>query len=309
MQWNREKVLIILAFAAIYFIWGSTFLVNWYAIQDIPPFLMSSARFFVAGLLLYLVMRLLGAARPTRKHWWHALLSGILFLTIGTGGVVWAEQYLDSSMAALLIGAEPLVILILMWQLQSKRPKWNGALGVSLGIIGMYLLVGQPKIIADREHVIGLIAILISMLSWGVVAVKINDFHLPESRILASAMQMIGGGLMLFLMSLFSGELNTFDPAGITTRGFLSVLYLIFFGSIVAFSAFNFLLTKVSPDKVATSNYVNPIVALLLGWGLNNEEITPQSLIAASLLIFSVFLVNSKWKTKRLSRMKPRVSK
>ena len=298
MQIKQEQLLIILSFAAIYFIWGSTYLVNWYAIQDIPPFLMAGSRFLTAGLLLFGFMHLMGSPMPSRKNWWHAFITGSLFLSIGTGGVVWAEQFIDSNVAALLIGGEPLIIVLLMWQLKSKRPKWNGILGVILGMFGMYLLVGQPQFIANRENVWGLFAIAISMLGWGVIAVKINDFDLPQSRFQSSAMQMICGGIVLLLFSAVGGQLQDFSFARLTSRSVFSWFYLVFLGSIVAFTAFNYLLSKVSPDKVATSNYVNPIVAMLLGWGLNDEHISSQSLLAASILIFSVFLINNKWKPK-----------
>lgn len=291
---TKERLLIIAAFAAIYFIWGATYLANWYAVQDMPPFLMSAARFFTAGLILFGVGIALGQSLPTRRNWQQAFWVGTFFLGLGTGGVVWSMQYLDSSMAALLIGGEPLVILLLMWLLKSTVPKWNGLLGVGLGILGMYLLVGQPHLIANSDNLKGLIAIAISMLSWGVIAVKLNDFDLPSSKLLSSAMQMMSGGFSLLLFSLWIGEYKDFSWASVTPRGVGAWIFLIFFGSIVAFSAFNYLLTKVSPDKVATSNYVNPVVALLLGWGLNNEEITTQSLIAAVILIFGVFLINSK---------------
>lgn len=298
MSSNKERVLIVAAFAAIYFIWGSTYLANWYAIQDMPPFLMSGARFVTAGVLLYLFTMVLGQPRPTRRNWVYALLSGTLFLAIGTGGVVWAEQFIDSSMAALMIGAEPVVIVLLMWLLNSKKPTLSAILGVSLGLVGMYILVGQPTFIANRESLMGLVAIAISMLAWGVVSVKLNDFDLPQSRMQSSSMQMLGGGAILFLFSAFSGETSQFAWANLSSRGIGAWFFLVFLGSIVAFSAFNYLLTKVSPDKVATANYVNPIVALLLGWGLNNEEVSGRSLFAAAILIFSVFLINTKWAAK-----------
>lgn len=298
MPLTKERLLILAAFAAIYFIWGSTYLANWYAIQDIPPFLMCGARFLTAGALLYLFTLALGTPSPSLRNWAYAALSGLLFLAIGVGGVVWAEQYIDSSMAALMIGAEPVIIVLLMWWIKAKKPSWNAILGVSLGLVGMYLLVGQPTFIASWDSIKGLIAIGISMLAWGIVSVTLNDFDLPKSRMQSSAIQMLCGGVLLFLFSLFTGETAEFAWDKLTTRGVGSWLFLVFMGSIVGFSAFNYLLTKVSPDKVATANYVNPVVALLLGWGLNQEHISGRSLLAAGILIFSVFLVNTKWLSK-----------
>jgi drug/metabolite transporter (DMT)-like permease len=291
---SREQLLIIGAFAAIYFIWGSTYLFNWYAIHDIPPFLMSGSRFLTAGFILFAFSMLSGKKLPTRRQWGHAGICGILFLSIGTGGTVWAEQYIDSGITALMIGSEPLIITFLLWQLKAKRPGLSAILGLSIGTLGMYLLVGQPSFIQSADSLKGLIAIFISMIAWGIIAVKLNDFDLPESRIQASAMQMLMGGTVLVLFSGLTGEFPQFAWVNITARGGFSWIYLVIFGSIIAFSSFNFLLSKVSADKVATSNYVNPIVALLLGWGLNNEYISPQSLAAAGLLLFSVFLINSR---------------
>lgn len=298
MQMNKERLMILAAFAAIYFIWGSTYLANWYAIQDIPPFLMCGARFLTAGVILYIFTLLLGTPSPSLRNWAYAALSGLLFLSIGVGGVVWAEQYIDSSMAALMIGAEPVVIVLLMWWVRSEKPSLNAIVGVSLGLVGMYLLVGQPTFIASWDSIKGLIAIGISMLAWGIVSVKLNDFDLPASRMQSSAIQMLCGGFILSLFSFFSGETSQFAWADLTPRGIGAWLFLVFLGSIVGFSAFNYLLTKVSPDKVATANYVNPVVALLLGWGLNQEYVSGRSLLAAGILIFSVFLVNTKWLSK-----------
>lgn len=298
MKLTKEQILIIAAFAAIYFIWGSTYLFNWYAIQDIPPFLMSGSRFLTAGLLLFVFTLFLGKKSPSPKQWFHAWIAGTLFLSIGTGGVVWAEQYIDSSMAALMIGAEPLVITILLWQLKGNRPGLQAVLGLALGSAGMYLLVGQPSLIASSDTLKGLIAIFISMLAWGFIAVKLNDLQLPESRIQGSAMQMLTGGAMLILFSAISKEHLDFHWSDLSLRGTLSWVYLIIFGSIIAFSSFNYLLTKVSPDKVATANYVNPVVALLLGWGLNQEYVSSQSLLAACTLLISVFLINTKPRSK-----------
>lgn len=307
MKFSKEQFLIIGAFAAIYFIWGSTYLFNWYAIQDIPPFMMAGSRFLTAGIILFLFTLSIGKKFPSPKNWFHSWIAGTLFLSVGTGGVVWAEQFIDSSIAALMIGAEPLVITLLLWQLKGNKPGLKAILGLALGTTGMYLLVGQPNFVTSPEAIKGLIAIFVSMFSWGLIAVKLNDFSLPESRIQGSALQMITGGVMLLLFSFITSEHHHFQWENLTMRGSLSWLFLVFFGSIVAFSSFNYLLSKVSPDKVATSNYVNPVVALLLGWGLNNEYISTQSLVAAFILVLGVFLINTKPKMRmRLSFMKTR---
>jgi drug/metabolite transporter (DMT)-like permease len=293
---TKDRWLLIISFAIIYLVWGSTYLANWYAIQDIPPLLMSGSRFFIAGLTLFVVSYLFGATTPTRIHWKNASFSGIMFLTIGTGGMVWAEQYISSGMTALLVAFQPLLVVLLMWQLLGKRPTVSTIFGTILGMVGMTFLVGQDQFLADGQTLLALGVIFISLVSWGVASIQVAKIRLPESKLQSAGMQMLTGGGALLMTSIFSGEAFDFQPSALTARSIWSWFYLVIFGSIVAFSAFNYLLIKSSPDKVATSNYVNPVVALLLGWGLNSEEITEQSLLAAILLLTGVVFINTRFR-------------
>lgn len=297
-----ESVLIILSFGAIYFIWGSTYLLNYFAIQDIPPFLMAGTRFFVAGGLLYALALSTGKAQKiSRKQLGNVAMMGILFLSIGTGGTVWAEQYVDTGMAALITTFQPLLTTLLMWLILSNMPKWKAILGVLLGIVGMSLLIGQPRLVADDAVLFGIFVIGISVVSWSFASVVITRLDLPAYRAQGTALQMVLGGLVLILSSLITGEAKGFTLSAIGLKAGLSWVYLVIFGSMLTFSAFNFLLQKVSPDKVATSTYVNPIVAMILGWAFNNEVITGQSILAAIIMLTGVFFIHSG----RLANRKP----
>jgi drug/metabolite transporter (DMT)-like permease len=290
--------LIILAFAAVYIIWGSTYLFNYQAIQSIPPFLMSGTRFFTAGLLLYTLGVWRGAPRPSLEEWRNTALMGTLFLSLGTGAVVWALNIIDTGMAALLIAIDPLLIMGLLWLLFRQSLGWRGILGGIIGIIGTVLLVGQPQLSSRPGAMLGLLAIAVGMLAWALGSIYVSRVRQPESRWRRSAMQMLGGGAGLILFSLLSGEALTFSWANMTWLSFGSWLYLIFFGSIIAFSSFNFLLAQVSPEKVATSTYVNPVVALFLGWAVNDEVVTQQSVLAGAVLLTGVFFINSNKRHK-----------
>jgi drug/metabolite transporter (DMT)-like permease len=285
--------LIILAFAAVYIVWGSTYLFNYQAIQSIPPFLMSGSRFFTAGLLLYGLGAWRGAPRPSLEEWRNTSLMGILFLSLGTGAVVWALRLVDTGTAALLIAVDPLLIMALLWLLFRQSPGWRGILGGIIGISGTAILVGQPQVTARPGALMGLLAISVGMMAWALGSIYVSRVRQPESRWRRSAMQMLGGGAGLLLFSLVSGEAATFSWANLSWLSFGSWLYLIFFGSIIAFSSFNFLLAQVSPEKVATSTYVNPVVALFLGWAFNDETVTGQSMLAGAVLLTGVFFINS----------------
>lgn len=289
-----ERWLVIGAFAVIYIVWGSTYLVNYWAIQVIPPFLMSGSRFFTAGVLLYVLFRPKNPQPITGPQYRNAFLLGFLFLTLGAGGVVWAEQYIDTGMVALLIAFDPLLILLLLWIVRGKRPKGLSLLGTTLGIAGMALLVDQPQFMATQEAIWGLIAVSISMLSWAFASIYISTMDLPASKSRSTALQMLGGALCLFIVGGITGELSALDFSKINNSFTFSWLYLVLLGSLLAFSSFNYLLTKVSPAKVATSTYVNPVVALWLGWAFNAENLSSQSMLAAGILLSGVVFINSQ---------------
>lgn len=291
---GASRWLIIGAFAVVYIVWGSTYLVNYWAIQGIPPFIMAGSRFVVAGLLLFSVARLLGQSSGNWKAWRNALFAGVLLLGVGTGGVVWAMQWVDTGIAALIVAFEPLLVVLLLWPMRGQKPGGRSLAGVAIGIIGMAVLVMQDKLIADRNTALGIMVILVGILSWGYAAIWVGRAKLPPSSMITSSIQMLGGGIALLIVSVPAGEWSGFHPENLESRTILAWIYLVFLGSILAFSAFNYLLARVSPEKVVTTNYVNPVVALLLGWSLNNEQVSTQSLVASGLLLTGVFFIVSK---------------
>lgn len=292
---NQEKEfwLIIGAFAAVYVVWGATYLFNYFAIEVIPPFLMGGTRFLTAGALLFGFLHFRKTPLPTVRQWFWSFVLGVLFLALGSGGLIWAIQFIDTGFAALLVAIDPLVIMGLLWAIQGIRPGKRALFGALLGIIGMYLLLGQPQLDAHPQAWMGLIAIGVSLVAWAFASIYVSRLDQPANRFQRSAMQMLCGGGVLVLFSWWTGEAAGFELADLNLKAGLSWLYLVAFGSILAFSCFNYLLTKVSPEKVATSTYVNPLVALLLGWAFNNEVINPGALIAGGLMLAGVYFINS----------------
>ncbi|KAA3623088.1 MAG: EamA family transporter [Bacteroidetes bacterium] len=289
----KERWLIIGAFGAIYIIWGSTYLANAFAIKEIPPFFMAGGRFLIAGILLFALMLAQRKSIPTPKQWMYGALMGTLFLSIGNGALVKALEYLDSGMAALLIAFDPLLVVLAMWVLIGVVPGKRNIFGTILGIIGMVILIGQPSIMTSKESLKGIGLVSISMVSWTVASIYVAKVDLPKARGRSTERQMITGGILLIIYSLITGEIFEFSIQQMTSKGWMSWIYLVVFGSIIGFSSFNYLLHKVSPDKVSTSTLINPIVALILGWMFNSEQVTLQSIIATVVLLSGVFFINT----------------
>lgn len=299
-----NSTLIVLAFFSIYVIWGSTYMLNKVAVAELPPFFLASIRFTTAGLLIFIIARIMGKSLAiSRRQLLNTFIVGVLFLSFGNGLIVWALKYVDSGFAALEISAQPLVVLFLMWLLQGKRIKPMSLVGVTLGIIGVFLLVGQKEIISQENNVLGMVMIFACMLSWAYGSLFVGKADLPKNFFVNTGYQMFTAGLTLALSSFLIGE-EWVAPSEWSSPVLWSMLALISFGSIVAFTSFNYLLKQVSPDKVATSTYVNPIIALFLGWYFLEEQVTLQSIIAAIVLLTGVYFIT----TTRTSITIPRFS-
>jgi drug/metabolite transporter (DMT)-like permease len=302
MKLSQKVILIILSFFSIYVIWGSTYFLNKVALTELPAFMIASFRFITAGLLVFLIARLMGLSlRISPKQLLNCTIAGFLFLTLGNGLVVWALKFVDSGITALEISSQPLVVLLMMRILEGKKIQAMSVVGVILGIIGIYLLVDQKEMISDENTILGMVMIFITMLCWSYGSLFVAKAELPENFFINTGYQMLTGGLILFFVSLGFGE--TWRPPiewGINVQ--LSMIALIIFGSIVAFTSFNYLLRNVSPEKVATCTYVNPIIALFLGWYYLDEVISQQSIIAAVILLTGVYFINTKRKLLFFSR-------
>lgn len=289
---KRDIWLIPLCILIVYIVWGTTYLANAWGVEVIPPFMFSAVRFLVAGSVLLFVASFFSPIKITWNQFKNLAFAGLLLFGIGNGLVTWALQYVDSGITALVISLEPLVVAMMLWYFRKQKPQINTWLGIGLGIFGMVLLIGQPRFVSSWEWMIGFIFIFIGMLAWGYISIWIASADLPESVFQSASVQMILGGLMLLAGSFGIQEVQNFDWLTLTPRAVGSWIYLMVFGSILAFSAFNYLLLKVSPTKVVASSYVHPVIAMTLGFFLNHEIITTQSILAAGILLIGVILIN-----------------
>jgi drug/metabolite transporter (DMT)-like permease len=283
---------VIFAFAAVYVIWGSTYLAIKVAIETIPPFFMAATRFLAAGLLLYGFQRLRGAPRPTRTNWGAAAVVGALMLVGGNGGVVWAEQTVPTGLAALVVATVPFWMVVIDWARPGgRRPAGLTLLGVTLGLVGLALLVAPWETGAARVDLVGVAAIGLGALCWAGGSIYSRYAPLPKQGLLGTGMEMVAGGAMFMLVSLVAGEWTRVDPTAWSLPSWSGLIYLVIFGSLVAFSAYIWLLKATSPARAATYAYVNPVVAVFLGWAFANEPVTPRTLLAAAVIVAAVAII------------------
>jgi drug/metabolite transporter (DMT)-like permease len=295
---NQQKATrgqIAAAFASIYIIWGSTYLAILYAVETIPPFLMAGARFLVSGGLLYLWSRYRGAPKPTRIHWRNAFVAGGFLLLGGNGAVVWAEQYVPSGLTALLVSILPFWLVIIEWvRAPRQRPKAAVLIGLILGFIGIIVLVGRGNVGGDGDvRPIGAVVLILGSLSWAIGSFWSRDAQLPTSGLLTTGMEMLGGGVLLVIVGLLTGELSGFDVHHVSRASAIGLVYLITFGSLLGFTSYIWLLDKVSPARLGTYAYVNPIVAVVLGWAIAGEKLSMRTGVAAAIVICAVALITT----------------
>ena len=296
---NKNLAVLIAAFAAVYIFWGSTYLAIKYAIETLPPFLMASSRFIVAGAILMTWARFAkDYERPKAAHWKTSFIVGTLLLLGGNGGVVFAEHYISSSLAALLVATEPFWIVLLSWLwLKGTHPNLKTILGIGVGFFGVWLLI-NGQTMNNSENIgsmqfFGTIAVMAAALSWATGSIYGLRAAAPKSSILTAGMQMFSGGLVLLVVSLLSGEVSKFDVAQVSANSVFGLIYLIVFGSLIGFTAYSWLLKNSQPALVSTYAYVNPIVAVFLGWLIAGESFTGQMLIGATVIVGSVVLITS----------------
>jgi drug/metabolite transporter (DMT)-like permease len=284
----------VLAFLSIYLIWGSTYLLNKIAVGQLEPFMLAGVRFLSASFLMFLIVKVSNKSlKVSLVQLKNVAIAGFLFLAIGNGVVVWALSYVDSGLAALTIASQPLIVLLLLWILENKRIKLFSWVGVFVGLLGMYLLISQNQITSSPESLKGILMIIGCVITWGYASIFVGKAELPKNYLVNSAYQMFFGSLWLILMSIIKQE-HWISPYEWDINVKWSMLGLVIFGSIVAFTSFNYLLRTVSPEKVATSTYINPIVAMILGYLVLNETISTQSVVAAVVLLTGVYFINMK---------------
>ncbi|HUP90456.1 MAG TPA: EamA family transporter [Longimicrobiales bacterium] len=289
-QASRAKV--IAAYAAIYIIWGSTYLAIKYGIETFPPFALGAVRFLFAGIILFAWARWRSDVKLQRVHWLHAFFIGMLMLGVGNGAVVWSEQRIPSGIAALIVAIIPLMVVVIEWvRPGGRRPRALVLVGVLVGLGGLALLVGPSFGSGGAIDLTGVGVLLIGSLAWSIATVFGKQAKVPGYPPITSAMQLLSGGVCLTVLSLSAGEGPKLIAMDVTTKGVLSVLYLAIFGSIVAFSAFSWLMRTANSARISTYAYVNPVVAMLLGWLFANEEMTVRTLIAAGVVLAGVVLI------------------
>ncbi len=302
---RRNFIIMIAAFAAVYVIWGSTYLAIKYAIETIPSFLMAGVRFLAAGGMLYAFARITGSyEKPKLIHWRTSFIMGTLLLGIGNGGVVIAEHYISSSLAALLVATMPFWMVLLGWTFMgSGRPNYKVTLGLLIGFVGVALLIsgrsGETADIAGNGWLFGVVCILVATLGWSIGSLYGAKAPTAKSFVQAAGMQMLAGGLVLVIMGLVTGEWAALDVAAISTNSWLALIYLIFFGAIVAYTAYSWLLKNVSPAAISTYAYVNPAIAVVLGWAIAGESLTGQMLVGAVVIVASVALITLQKSAKK----------
>jgi len=288
----RRRLLQVLAFATVYVIWGSTYLAIRVAVRSIPPFLMAGCRNLLAGAVLFAALRARGTAAPSRREWMHAAVPGLLMLTVGNGLVSWAEKLVPSNLTALLVAAVPLYVAILDWlRPGGARPRRVVLLGIAIGFAGMVLLAVPGRGGAHGPAVLGVVAVFVSGAAWaaGTLYARYGVRH--PSTLMPAAQHMLIGGAALLAVSLAKGDPARLSASAITWQSAVAFGYLVVFGSLVAFSAYGWLVVASTPARLSTTAYVNPVVAVVLGWLLLDESLGGRALAGAALIVLAVVVM------------------
>ena len=289
---RHHRVTVIFCFFAIYLIWGSTYLAIRYAVETIPPLYTAGLRHLTAGSILFawcLAKRL----RPTWAQIRASIVIGVFFFLLGHGSLHWAEQKVPSGLASLLIASEPIWVFLLS-AAAAKQWHWNASLltGSLLGLGGVALLMGRSALTSVPGMFVSSLAVVISALSWSIGVVYSRRSHLSGNPLLLSALSLLAGSVQLLLVGTIAGEYRGFSLSSVSLRSWLSLGYLIVFGSVVAFTAYNWLMEHYSPTLVATHTFINPIIAMLLGWLMAGEAVTLNVLLSAAMVVSAVILVD-----------------
>ncbi len=291
-QARPSGVALFLAFLAIYVVWGSTYLAIRYAVEGIPPLIVAGVRHSVAGLVL-LTWAYARGYRPGLHEWRASLVLGVLYFAIGHGSLHWAETVVPSGLAALLIASEPIWIAGMAAVVShGERLTGKTVIGLLLGIASVVLLVGGVTASGQRAVLVGSLAILVGTLSWSVGVFYSRSASLPRNAVARAGMPEIAGSVLLLVTAGFTGEFSHLHVAAIPARSLWALLYLITFGSIIAFTAYTWLLDHCSPTLVSTHTYVNPVIAVLLGWLWAGEVINTRVLEAGLLTLLAVYLIS-----------------
>src|SRR6266498_629542 len=295
------KTKIWIALLALYIVWGSTYLAIRFSVETIPPFLHAALRFLISGAILYIWRRMAGDEAPTLNNWKSSAIVGAALLLGGNGLVAWAEQTVPSGIAALMISTSPFwLVLFEAFRAGGGKPTWQSILGLLIGFGGVFLLIGPAEILgtSGRSDTFGIVLLLLAPIFWSMGSIYARGADMPKSTLLGTGMEMLAGSVALFIVSLARGELSGFSFAAVTMRSWLGLAYLITFGSLVGFVSYGYLLHNAPVSLLSTYAYVNPVVAVFLGWLLANEELNARIGIASAIIIGSVILINSARQAK-----------
>ena len=298
-QTHPAKWKTLLAFAMIYFVWGSTFLAIRVGVREVPPFLLAAMRFLAAGLVLYLWMLAHGERSPSGREWMSAFLLALLIFVFDYGLLFWAEQRVPSGVAAVMMATIPVFMALSeIIFLRTQRLTIRLALSLLIGIAGVWVLVSNSldnslKIGGAAIDRSGAIALIFSAISWSIAAALSRKLPLPASKVMSSGAQMFAGGLLLTLAAAALGEFHDFHPQAVSREAWLALVYLIVAGSIIAFTAYVWLLHHESPTKVGTYAYVNPVVAVLVGYFLGGETLGPRTILGTLCVLISVIVITT----------------
>ncbi|MGE5081638.1 MAG: EamA family transporter [Acidobacteriota bacterium] len=284
-----DSVKLALAFAAIYLVWGSTYLAIRYAVETIPPLVTAGIRHTIAGGIL-LAWAYARGYRAKREHWVAGAIVGAFFFLIGHGTLHWAEQHVASGLAALLIATEPMFILVLAWASGQQKTSRASALGLALGVVGVAILTGM-EVSAKDASLVGMMVVLIGSAAWAAGVVISPKVKLPSDALARTAVPLVCGAVMLLASAGITGEFHGLNWSAISLRSMLGLAYLIVFGSIVAFTSYTWLLQRCAPALVATHTYANPVVAVLLGWLLAGEALTLRVVVASIAILGAIVLI------------------
>jgi len=285
--------LLVLSFLIVYLLWGGTFFAMRIGVESFPPLILAGLRHLTVGMVLYPLLRWKTGIRPTAEQWKTAAITGILLLCVGNGGVCWAEQTVPSGIAALLVATVTLWMVIVDWlRPEGRRPSARILLGIVMGFAGMVVLVGPARLgLSGRVDPIGAGVLIAASLAWACGSLYSKHGTLPSSPMLGVAMQGLCGGAALWITAALNGEVARFHPAAAPLRAWMAIGYLMVFGSCIGFTAYLYILKNSTAARVGTYAFVNPIVALIVGWSLGGEAMSARTLLAAAVILTAVVLV------------------
>jgi drug/metabolite transporter (DMT)-like permease len=289
------------AFAAVYLIWGSSYLAIVWGLESLPPFLLGAARFISAGAILYVIAAARGGAGFTGKQLLNASLVGALLPFAGNGSLIWAQQRIPSGIAALIVATVPLWMVVIQTVVERVRPNRQIWTGVGLGIVGLAILVSAGAGMSGAVHVPSALILCGGAVAWAAGSIYSRSADLPASGLASAALTMLAAGVLFTVVALAAGEPSHIDGGGMSLKSLVGLAYLAIFGSVIAYSAYIWLLQVAPPARVATYAYVNPIIAVFLGWAFAGEPVTPRTLLAAGVILGAVILITTAEQPARRS--------